>query len=134
MRSVVELERVKSDTGSPKVDGWPSRKKKIIFTSAGVFNRGFTSFLKATTPIKYIFPKFSPIPRMSAAPDKRLNMLQGHLTENKMISENESFLETLDCHASGGCNEAEHSYCVVLPEKLTPQGPWLVRRLVPSCS
>jgi hypothetical protein len=69
---------------------------------------------------------------MSATPDKRLDVLQGHLTETTSISENAPFLETLDCHASGGCSDAEHSYCVVLPENLTPQGPWLVRRSVSS--
>jgi hypothetical protein len=67
---------------------------------------------------------------MSAGPNKRLNVLQSHLTENTFISEDAPFLETLDCHASGGCNETDHSYCVVLPENLTPQGPWLVRRSV----
>jgi hypothetical protein len=124
MQFLTKLELCSSRRGSPK----STAAALIFFTApvesqAGVLNHD----LSPPTPIKYIFRKSRHGSRMSQAPDKRLRVLQGHLTERRSISENAQFLETVDCHASGGCSD---SYCVTLPENLTPQGPWLVRRSV----
>ena len=59
---------------------------------------------------------------MDAAQAKRVSLLAGHIASSSPVS------ETLQQHPTAAESSEEQSYCVVLPEKLRPQGPWLVRR------
>ena len=70
---------------------------------------------------------------MSETTSKRLDMLRAHLPDSQFVSENPgnaAALQPLECCPTAAFPQEEDSYCVVLPERLTPQGPWLVRRLV----
>ena len=59
-----------------------------------------------------------------AQPTKRLEVLRAHLA----ASETADAGPALDLNLTAARPQEEGSYCVVLPEKLTSHGPWLVRR------
>ncbi len=63
---------------------------------------------------------------MNEASAKRLEVLRGHLAASG-VSEL-GITPPLEPSPTGAWPQEEGSYCVVLPENLTPQGPWLVRR------
>jgi hypothetical protein len=57
-------------------------------------------------------------------PERRLAALRAHLAPPI----DEDAAPPLAAHPTAAPLQEDQSYCVVLPEKLTPQGPWLVRR------
>ena len=65
---------------------------------------------------------------MEEGPARRLQVLRAHLTSPSSSSETRSSTKPLDVYLTGAFAQEENSYCVVLPEHLTPHGPWLVRR------
>jgi hypothetical protein len=58
---------------------------------------------------------------------RRLNVLRAHLAGPDESHDTDG-LQALYTSTSASRRQEEGSYCVVLPEKLTSQGPWLVRR------
>jgi hypothetical protein len=61
----------------------------------------------------------------------RLRALQGHIMGPSM--QDEPAQQSLESNPTSAPLQEEHSYSVALPERLTPQGPWLVRRCAPAC-
>lgn len=57
------------------------------------------------------------------AADRRLAVLQAQLQALEL----EAAADGLSCHPTSAQGEAKQ-YSVALPEVLTPDGPWLVRR------
>lgn len=63
---------------------------------------------------------------------QRLAVLRAHLAADASNVEEER--KPLHYSPTAAVSAEQNGYCVVLPEHLTPQGPWLVRRSVISSS